>query len=291
MPMIALSVVLLFRKPRRPRAIGCALAGLALISQLREAIDGIARMMSIAPDDHAMMLAMFRTIFNVLGVTLMLLLLDLLIGFLIRSIPRTRPRYQSPSLSVRGRGRVPPDLRDCPAQGGRASVRTRARVDPARAQPAPRSGLSDSRSAGLVRQRRTSFEVDIDEACCRRVRTLDAGIVEVTARVGDKRLDQDIAERVRALCDAASTIVQVEKSVKHLRKNILRHTVGPRGVITELMANCAVGSAGSRSKSGRCAKPRPTTSARCRWTSRAPGSGMPRGWHLGESTRRTARAR
>lgn len=107
MPMIALSVVLLFRKPRRPRAIGCALAGLALISQLREAIDGIARMMSIAPDDHAMKLAMFRTIFNVLGVTLMLLLLDLLIGFLIRSIPRTRPRYQSPSLSVRGRGRVP----------------------------------------------------------------------------------------------------------------------------------------------------------------------------------------
>lgn len=87
MPMIALSVVLLFRKPRRPRAIGCALAGLALISQLREAIDGIARMMSIAPDDHAMKLAMFRTIFNVLGVTLMLLLLDLLIGFLIRSIP------------------------------------------------------------------------------------------------------------------------------------------------------------------------------------------------------------
>jgi phosphate:Na+ symporter len=66
------------------------------------------------------------------------------------------------------------------------------------------------------------------------VKTLYAGIVEFTTRVGDKRVDADIAERVYALRDVASDIVQAVKSVKHLRKNVLRYTVRRHGATTEL---------------------------------------------------------
>ena len=66
------------------------------------------------------------------------------------------------------------------------------------------------------------------------MKTLYSGIVEFTSRAGDKRFAPDIAERVYALRDVASDIVQAVKSVKHLRKNILRYTVRPEGATTEL---------------------------------------------------------
>ena len=88
--------------------------------------------------------------------------------------------------------------------------------------------------ADLVRNSRTPFELDLDESYERRVKTIYAGIVEFTTRAGDKRFDPDIAERVYALRDVASDIVQAVKSVKHLRKNILRYTLRREGATTEL---------------------------------------------------------
>ncbi|MBT8476789.1 MAG: Na/Pi cotransporter family protein, partial [Alphaproteobacteria bacterium] len=66
------------------------------------------------------------------------------------------------------------------------------------------------------------------------VKTLYSAIVEFTTRAGAKRLDPEISERVYALRDVASDIVQAVKSVKHLRKNVLRYTTRPQGVVTEL---------------------------------------------------------
>ena len=54
------------------------------------------------------------------------------------------------------------------------------------------------------------------------------------SRAGDKRLAPEIADRIYALRDVASNIVQAVKSIKHLRKNILRYTVRPQGATTEL---------------------------------------------------------
>ena len=66
------------------------------------------------------------------------------------------------------------------------------------------------------------------------MKTLYAAIVEFTTRAGDKRLAPEIADRVYAMRDVASDIVQAVKSVKHLRKNILRYTIRPQNVVTEL---------------------------------------------------------
>jgi phosphate:Na+ symporter len=88
--------------------------------------------------------------------------------------------------------------------------------------------------ADLVRRSRTPYELDFDESYERRLKTLYSGIVEFTTRVGDKRADTEITERVYALRDVASDIVQAVKSVKHLRKNILRYTLRNHGATTEL---------------------------------------------------------
>jgi len=88
--------------------------------------------------------------------------------------------------------------------------------------------------AETVRKSRTATDLDIEESYERRVKTLYSAIVEFTTRAGDKRLPPEIAQRVYDLRDVASDIVQAVKSVKHLRKNVLRHTVRDEGAVTAL---------------------------------------------------------
>jgi phosphate:Na+ symporter len=88
--------------------------------------------------------------------------------------------------------------------------------------------------ADTVRKSRTAHDLDIEEGYERRVKTLYSAIVEFTTRAGDKRLPPQIAQRVYDLRDVASDIVQAVKSVKHLRKNVLRYTVRDQGAVTEL---------------------------------------------------------
>jgi len=91
-----------------------------------------------------------------------------------------------------------------------------------------------------VRKSRTASDLDIEESYERRVKTLYSAIVEFATRAGEKRMDPEINSQVHVLRDVSSDIVQAVKSVKHLRKNILRYTVRPQGVVTELYDNLRI---------------------------------------------------
>ncbi len=211
-----------------------ALVALVLIAPLRDAVDWISDLVGIAPGDYAMKLAVFHTIFNVLGVALMLPVLNRLIAFLEHRIVEpvldvSRPRYLNEAVDE-----FPQTLE--------IALRKEVLHLYENSVELILHGLNLHRDAvfatddvaDLVRQSRAPFELDLDESYERRVKVIYAGIVDFTTRVGDKRVDADIAERVYALRDVASDIVQAVKSVKHLRKNVLRYTVRRQGVTTEL---------------------------------------------------------
>ncbi|WP_227272515.1 Na/Pi cotransporter family protein [Roseobacter weihaiensis] len=211
-----------------------AVVALIFIAPLREAVDGITDLVGIASDDYAMKLAVFHTIFNVLGVALMLPFLTRLIAFLQRRIVEPIPDVSRPRFLNEAVDEFPQTLE--------VALRKEVLHLYENAVELILHGLNLHRDdvfstdnvAALVRKSRTPFELDIDESYERRVKTLYAAIVEFTTRVGDKRVAPDIAERIYALRDVASDIVQAVKSVKHLRKNILRYTVRPQGATTEL---------------------------------------------------------
>ena len=73
-----------------------ALVALVFISPLRETVDWISAGVGISSDDFAMKLAVFHTIFNVLGVALMLPLLTRLIEFLEQRIKEPQPDVSKP---------------------------------------------------------------------------------------------------------------------------------------------------------------------------------------------------
>ncbi|SMX25615.1 Na/Pi cotransporter family protein [Boseongicola aestuarii] len=211
-----------------------AVVALVFIAPLREAVDWISDLVRIAEDDFAMKLAVFHTIFNVLGVALMLPFLAQLVAFLERRIIEPVPDVSRPRFLNEAVDEFPQTLE--------IALRKEVFHLYENAVELILHGLNLHRDrvfttddvAGLVRKSRSPLELDLDEGYERRVKTLYSGIVEFTSRAGDKRFAPDIAERVYALRDVASDIVQAVKSVKHLRKNILRYTVRPEGATTEL---------------------------------------------------------
>ncbi|OAN73378.1 sodium:phosphate symporter [Jannaschia sp. EhC01] len=211
-----------------------AMVALVFIAPLRDMVDWISDLMGIGVADYALRLAVFHTVFNVLGVALMLPFLTRLIAFLERRIPEpvpdvSRPRYLNEAIDE-----FPQTLE--------SALRKEVFHLYENAAELILHGLNLHRDAvfattdvaALVRSSRRPLELDLNEAYERRVKTLYSGIVEFASRAGDARVDPDIAQRIYALRDVASNIVQAVKSVKHLRRNMLRYTVRPQGASTEL---------------------------------------------------------
>lgn len=211
-----------------------AMVALVFISPLRDAVDWISALVGIAPSDAAMKLAVFHTVFNVLGVTLMLPLLHRLIAFLEHRIPEPLPDVSRPHFLNEAVDEFPQTLE--------IALRKEVLHLYENAIELILHGLNLHRGrifatddvASVVRSSRTAVELDIDAAYETRVKTLYSAILEFTTRAGGKRLAPEITDRVYALRDVASDIVQVVKSVKHLRKNVLRYTTRRQGAVTEL---------------------------------------------------------
>ncbi|MCC1494704.1 Na/Pi cotransporter family protein [Cognatishimia sp. F0-27] len=211
-----------------------AAVALVLIVPLREAVDWISDLVGIGATDYALKLAVFHTIFNVLGVALMLPLLSRLIAFLERHIVEATPDVSRPRYLNEAVDEFPQSLA--------IALRKEVLHLYENAAELILHGLNLHRDqvystndvAALVRRSRAPLDLDIDEGYEHRVKTLYSGIVEFSTRAGNLRDEPEIAERIYALRDVASEIVQSVKSIKHLRKNILRYTVRPSGVTTEL---------------------------------------------------------
>ncbi len=211
-----------------------AFVALVFISPLRDAVDWISAAVGIASGDFAMKLAVFHTIFNTLGVALMLPLLTKLISFLEHRIPEPLPDVSRPHFLNEAIDEFPQTLEIALQKETLHLYENAAELI--------LHGLNLHRDqifatddiAGTVRRSRTPIELDIDERYENRVKTLYSAIVEFATRAGDKRLAPEIAGRIYALREVASDIVQAVKSVKHLRKNVQRYTTRPQGVVTEL---------------------------------------------------------
>ena len=214
-----------------------AAVALLFIAPLRDIVDQFSAVVGIAPNDFALKLAVFHTIFNVLGVLLMLPLLTRLIAFLERRIVEptpdlSRPRYLNEAV-------------DAFPQTIESALRKEVLHLYDNAMELVLHGLNLHRHeifetdsvVETVKGSRNPSDLDIDESYERRVKTLYSAIVEFTTRVGEKRLAPEINEQVQALRDVSGKVVQAVKAVKHLRKNILRYTVRPEGVVTELYDN------------------------------------------------------
>ncbi len=211
-------------------------AGVALvfIGPIRMSVDFVSAGIGIPDTDYTLKLAVFHTIFNVLGVAIMLPLLGRLIAYLEKAIEQpaedlSKPRYLSEAV-------------DEFPQTIEIAIRREVKHLYDNAVELIVHGLNLHQSelyetadvAATVKASRTPIDIDIDERYEARVKTLYAAIVEFTTRVGSKDLPEDVMDEIYNMRDVSERIVRAVKAVKHLRRNATQYTERPQGVITDL---------------------------------------------------------
>ncbi len=211
-------------------------AGVALIFivPLREAVDFVSSSVGISNDDYALKLAVFHTIFNVLGVAIMLPVLRKLISFLTQTIKTTTLDLSQPRYLTEAVDEFPETVR--------VALEKEVKHLYENAVELITHGLNLHRHelfaaddvSAVVRKSRAPFDFDLDATYEHRVKSLYTAIVEFTTRVGSKDVSSKIMERVYDLRDVSGLIVRAVKSIKHLRRNMSLYTSHPQGAVTEI---------------------------------------------------------
>ncbi|MDD7971561.1 Na/Pi cotransporter family protein [Roseinatronobacter alkalisoli] len=211
-----------------------ALVALALIVPLRLVVDGISDILGIGESDFALRLAVFHTLFNLLGIALMIPLIPRLITLIERRIAApplgiSRPRY------------IGAELGDFPAPiltalhkelwhmyqntVGLICAGLNMRLDDLRASKDVATTISRSRE---------SIRVDFDRRYQDKVKSLHAEILAFATSKAALPLPEPALTRLQELRDGANALVRAVKAAKHMRPNIQRFTQDDMGAITAL---------------------------------------------------------
>lgn len=201
-----------------------ATVAIAFIYQLTGLVDTIAGWLGIAPDNYTLKLAVFHSIFNGLGIALMLPFIDNMVRFLQRIIkPRVRPATEARYLNSSNAS-----LPDTAIEAVR--METLRLYD--HASEIIAEGLSlnlddilsaDEIEATVARARQPAT-FDIDERYDTRVKALYAQIVEFISNA-QSTMSPRQSNELFALRAAGRDIVEAIKDTKHLQKNLSRYVV------------------------------------------------------------------
>ena len=211
-------------------------AGIALIfiSPLRASVDFISAGVGIPDNDFTLKLAVSHTIFNVLGVVIMLPLLRRLITFLERTIAQPEEDLSKPKYLSEAVDEFPQTIEYAMRREVKHLYDNAVELI-VHGLNLHRHDLYDSKDIALsVAASRQPVEFDIDERYEARVKTLYSAIVEFATRVGAKDVPEDVMDDIYALRDVAERVVRAVKSIKHLRRNATRYTERQQGAVTEL---------------------------------------------------------
>ena len=199
------------------------LIAIVFISPLAAVVDGISSTLGIAADNFTLKFAVFHTLFNVIGVTIMTPLINILVRQLERLIPEpvvdiTQPLYLNDAALA------------FPDTALKAIVKEAKHLaDNAFDYIAVGLGLqseeikSDKPLAQVVEAGRHEAEVDFDDLYNRRIKGLYGDIVAFTTKAEGEMVPEQVA-LLSTIKTALRNIVQAIKDVKHLQKNMARYS-------------------------------------------------------------------
>jgi phosphate:Na+ symporter len=199
------------------------LVAILAIQPLMRVVEWLARELGLAADDYTLRLAIFHTLFNLIGVLIMLPLLRSMVGWLRRLIrvtepERVRPRYLSEAvLEV-------PDAALAAMRKEVVHLYQRAFGVLAHGLALHRETiLSDYDLEQMIQAPPRRGEYDIEAHYEQELKLLYSEIIAFASRLRTE-LSQERSEALYELRNAARGIVEAVKEVKHMRHNLVRYT-------------------------------------------------------------------
>mgnify|MGYP001066702102 CR=1 FL=1 len=192
------------------------------IYQLMAAVAWISVHLGIAADNYTLQLAVFHSLFNLIGIVIMLPLLGALVRFVEKLIVPEQVEIERPIyLSTASL-----DIRDAAIE---AVKKESIRLYDLAAEVIT-DGLSIQREA-LVTEKKLKYVLkkssdviatDIDDLYERKLKALYGAIVEYVIKSKGGYAEGELKEELNTLRQAGQHVIEAVKGVKHLRKNLTR---------------------------------------------------------------------
>ncbi len=203
---------------------------IAMIHQLVDLVDWLAKGIGIAPDDHMLKLALFHTLFNLIGIVVMLPFVNPLVHFLQRIIPERRPEVDRPKYLTSASAEYPDTAVEAVR---RETLRVyeaaiQIIIDALGLKSEDIFSRDDLEKA--VAARRSVSEYDIDAEYEKHIKPLYSAIIAFISETAFSRRDEENSI-LAWLRDANREIVEAVKDTKHLQKNLLRYLASDNDAI------------------------------------------------------------
>jgi phosphate:Na+ symporter len=210
-----------------------AAVAIALIDQMVWAVDRISDLIGIAEGDFLLKLALFHTLFNLLGVVLLAPFVRQLERALIRYVHFVPPPAEQPRFLF-------PEALETPATAVTA-VRNEVAHLYDNAHVLISHGLSlrrrvidsDASLSDAVRSTRRIMPLDVDDVYEKKIKSLYSAIVAFIGDVQGRETPQQWTDQLYSLQEGSRDIVEAVKAMKHLHKNLSRFGVSPNPPVRE----------------------------------------------------------
>jgi phosphate:Na+ symporter len=204
-----------------------AAVAITLIDQMAWTVDRVSDLIGIAEGDYLLKLALFHTLFNLLGVVLLTPFVQQLQRLLIRYIhfvppPAEQPRFLYPEALKT------PATAVTAVRNEVAHLYDNAHVLIAHGLSLRRRVIdSDASLREAVQNTRRIMPLDVDDVYEKKIKSLHSEIVAFIGEVQGREIPQHWTDRLYDLQRASREIVEAVKAMKHLHKNLSRHGVSP----------------------------------------------------------------
>jgi phosphate:Na+ symporter len=201
------------------------------IYQLMQAVEWISTHLGIAEDNYTLQLAVFHTVFNLIGIIVMLPLLNRLVIFLEKIILDDKVEVELP----RYLNKATMGMADAAVEAARKETTRLYDL----AVDVINDGLSIRRDAfesdqkikRVVKQSSDVIDRDIDDLYERKLKALYAAIVEFVINTRGGYAEGQLREVLNDIRQAGQHVIEAVKGVKHLKKNLIRFMQSDNDVI------------------------------------------------------------
>ncbi|MGR8932070.1 MAG: Na/Pi cotransporter family protein, partial [Gammaproteobacteria bacterium] len=198
------------------------LLAIVFLHQFVWIVDILCRLVAIPDDDYTLKLAMFHSVFNLVGVIIMLPVSGLMAQFLERAMQEKRAAVELPRFLTASALQFPDTAVEAVYQETQHLYENATYVILKAIGLHRRDVYSERDLNAIIGKYRIVKDYDIDEAYERNVKGLYSAIIEF---ISQARFTWEMKQsgRLYWLREANLELVESVKGVKHLQKNLLKH--------------------------------------------------------------------
>ena len=198
------------------------LIAILIIYQLIELIDWVASDIGIAADDYTLKLAVFHTIFNLLGITVMLPFIGIMVTTLEKIIPEKKPEIDQPKYLTASSAEFPNTAIEALRKESTRVYDAALRIIIDALGFKKTDVFSETDLMQIASAQTRVHRLDIDAVYGRHIKGIYSAIVAFISTTSFSRQDEQ-SSKIHWLREANKNIVEAVKDTKHLQKNLMHY--------------------------------------------------------------------